>query len=86
MVPECVGYGYCCTEARCTASIYVYGLAGTECRALYWDAHKQMYRCRLVDYAPEYYRTQLCIGRGCCSSLNSWRLNVRERESITDCD
>ncbi len=69
---ECVGCGYCCLKAQCAVSLDVYGPLA-RCKALYWNG--SMYRCGLAKLWTE----ELAIGEGCCSSLNTWRQDVRER-------
>lgn len=71
----CVGCGYCCILSPCVYSLAKYG--ELDCPALYWNG--QQYRCGEVKD----WGVHLAIGAGCCSSLNSWRHDVRERRKPT---
>lgn len=72
----CVGCGYCCILSPCVYSLAKYG--ELDCPALAWDG--QRYRC---GEAKEWGK-QLGIGAGCCCScLNLWRHDVRERRRPT---
>lgn len=74
---ECVGCGYCCMKSPCMVCVCEYGLVVRECPALYWNG--EMYRCRLIEEDAK-YAAALAVGAGCCSSLNTWRRDVRLRE------
>ena len=76
---ECVGCGYCCMKATCDASRRLYAGA-TICPQLFWVMDR--YECGLMKIAGlvgEGYREELAAGAGCCSSLNSWRIDVKPR-------
>jgi len=68
---ECVGCGYCCLKALCCHGEIDKG--EDYCNHLYWNGTK--YRCSIA--ADQY--VSLSIGEGCCSSLNSWRQDVKKR-------
>lgn len=70
--PTCVGCGYCCLQATCSLGVEVYGTT-YPCPALLWKG--KQYRCKLANE----YEDILYIGSGCCSPLNSWRKDVKER-------
>lgn len=81
----CVGCGYCCTKAPCGAAVRLYRGA-TICPQLTWNEEDKRYFCGLMlisGQLGEYYRKELYAGEGCCSGLNSWRRDVKER-SIAD--
>ena len=67
--PPCVGCGYCCLKSQCIISERKYGRQDI-CPALYWNGDQ--YRCNV-------WREIDGIGAGCCSSLNSWRKEVKNR-------
>lgn len=69
----CVGCGYCCIVVPCVHSLARYGLE--DCPALQWGGNR--YRCALANELAE----ELAIGEGCTSELNSWRRDVRCRDS-----
>ena len=76
MVKCCVGCGYCCLEAACPLSYHFYYKevnGGKICPGLYFKDYR--YWCRLAMLFP----VGLSIGAGCCSPLNSWRQDIRER-------
>lgn len=70
--PSCRGCGFCCHEATCSLGVSLFGTTHP-CPALFWNG--EMYRCRLADD----FGDTLYTGSGCCSPLNSWRKEVRER-------
>lgn len=77
----CVGCGFCCLTAPCTASVRLYP-AAKKCPELRWDKDKNRYICRLMtlpDDLGAFYRSELYAGEGCCSPLNSWRTDVKQR-------
>ena len=81
-VRPCVGCGYCCAEAPCFLSYRVFNTRpGETCQALYWRESEKKYRCVLADYDPDYAK-HLFVGEGCCSPLNTWRKDVRKRQTI----
>ena len=81
--PACVGCGYCCLKIPCHQAVRRFGDRVTDktryaekmCPALYWDGKK--YRCELAKDLKAY--KALSMGEGCCSPLNTWRSDVRER-------
>ena len=78
---ECVGCGFCCIEAPCTAAVRIYGPV-RKCPSLSWDSKSNRYFCQLMlcpGSIGERYRKELYAGAGCSSGLNSWRLDVKER-------
>ena len=70
--PSCRGCGYCCHEATCSLGVNLFG-STHPCPALFWNG--EMYRCRLAGN----FKDALYIESGCCSPLNSWRKEVKER-------
>ena len=78
----CVGCGYCCMKTPCDASRRLYPGA-TICPQLLWLDKR--YECGLMKIAGmvgEAYRKELYAGAGCCSSLNSWRQDVKLRNTF----
>lgn len=77
----CVGCGYCCMQTKCSAGLRLYPSAET-CPALVWSVSDKRYWCKLMtpnDKVGEGYRDELYAGAGCCSALNTWRQDVKER-------
>ena len=70
--PRCLGCGYCCIEATCSLGVSIFGTKHP-CPSLFWSGEK--YRCELASS----HEDVLYIGSGCCSPLNSWRKDVKER-------
>jgi len=82
-IPECVGCGYCCIKAPCAESMSLF--QSKQCPVLHWNNDSKRYECLLVkdpSFKGDFYRKELAIGEGCCSSLNSWRKNVKKREEV----
>ena len=79
---ECVGCGYCCLKVMCWIGLREYGF-NKRCPALTWSNTSNRYYCKLAkeDAATA---DNLSVGAGCSSSLNTWRIDVRERRSIDD--
>jgi len=76
----CVGCGYCCHTAPCGVSVRIYGNGIEKCPELIWKDNR--YSCRLMGLPGkqgEHYREELYAGEGCCSGLNDWRQNVKNR-------
>lgn len=73
--PDCIGCGYCCIQSTCLLGVEVFG-GKYPCPALFWNG--KQYRCKLANGCEEI----LYIGSGCCSPLNSWRKDVKERRSL----
>jgi len=66
-------------KTPCDASRRLYAGA-TLCPQLFWTDER--YECGLMKIGGlvgEGYRKELYAGAGCCSSLNSWRKNVKPR-------
>lgn len=72
--PKCMGCGYCCLQATCSLGVSIFGIKHP-CPSLFWNGEK--YRCELVNN----HEDTLYIGSGCCSPLNSWRKDIKERRS-----
>lgn len=78
--PECVGCGYCCRQAVCAAAASILGFSPKVCPFLIYSDER--YWCSLVmagdrvaHFIPD-IKEHLCIGYGCCSSMNTDRLNI----------
>ena len=73
---KCLGCGYCCRKAPCSAASTL-GRVDDDggCMELVYDGER--YRCNLIisppDHDSDYWKHQLHIGSGCCSSLNTDR-------------
>lgn len=76
---DCVGCGYCCKKAPCTAAFQLDRVKGNECLELSFDGKK--YRCGLIENPPYHdmlwWKSRLGIGAGCSSSLNSDRKRMK---------
>lgn len=76
-VRNCVGCGYCCLTAMCFSGQKRLGLH-RRCPALTWSDDDSRYYCQLaledIRFAREVY-----VGAGCCSGLNTWRREVKNR-------
>jgi hypothetical protein len=86
-VKECVGCGFCCMQAKCSAGQRIYPSANP-CPALVWSESDTRYICDLMTLpgkVGEGYREELYAGAGCCSNLNDWRREVKKREPKKDC-
>jgi hypothetical protein len=70
---RCVGCGYCCIKVPCAQSLHTWGKR--DCPALVWNGKR--YICEKAGQWSELY-----IGEGCCASLNTWRLDVRNRDDL----
>lgn len=80
-VSKCVGCGYCCMKTPCDAARRLYKGA-TECPQLEWSEKNDRYICGLMvipGLLGQGYRQELYCGAGCCSNLNSWRKDVKQR-------
>jgi len=83
-IKPCVGCGFCCLQAKCQAAIRLYGPSGT-CKSLIWNDNEKRYFCDLMllpGKIGEKYKEELYAGEGCCSSLNSWRNDIKNRTPI----
>jgi hypothetical protein len=75
MTKDCIGCGYCCTKVPCPIAYEHFGKKKlfdehkvyTKCPALDWNGKR--HNCLLAAYFFDF----LYIGKGCCSTLNSWR-------------
>ena len=76
---ECVGCGYCCMKTPCDAARRLY--AGAKiCPQLLWlDGRYECGLMKIAGLVGEGYRKELSAGAGYCSSLNSWRMDVKPR-------
>lgn len=80
-IDECVGCGYCCMSTPCSVSLRLYKSADI-CPQLEWNEDKGRYFCGLMLLPGNIgleYRKELHAGAGCCSNLNSWRQDIKER-------
>lgn len=80
-IKKCVGCGYCCITAKCAAGARLYP-SSKICNALIWSKEENRYLCdlmRLPGNIGRDYREELYAGEGCCSNLNSWRQDVKNR-------
>jgi len=80
-VKQCVGCGFCCMKTPCDASRRLYKGA-TVCPQLEWSEKNSRYICGLMVIPGQLgqdYRQELHCGAGCCSGLNTWRLDVKQR-------
>ena len=80
---QCVGCGYCCKKAMCAVGQGVsvnhsLTVMDQECQFLVWHKEDDKYRCILAMDSPKYAK-MILAGAGCCSPLNTWRQDVRER-------
>ena len=83
-VKPCVGCGFCCITAKCSAGQRLYPSAKT-CPALLWSDEKNRYYCDLMSLPGNIgfeYRKELYAGEGCCAGLNSWRNDIKNRTKI----
>lgn len=77
---DCVGCGYCCIKVPCGVALRLHGNGIEKCPSLSWNGTR--YVCGLMigpDSISKRYRDELHAGAGCCSSLNSWRRDVKPR-------
>jgi hypothetical protein len=88
MTRSCVGCGYCCMQTPCSVAKRLYP-GVVECPQLIWDVLDSRYYCGLMKL-PEplgsEYRQSLYAGAGCCSTLNSWRKDIKRRTSTRGMD
>jgi len=83
---DCVGCGFCCMKATCVIGFFHFNETELVCPSLIWSVESNRYLCQLALDEPEKIGKELYIGAGCCMGLNSWRRNVRLRESVSDND
>jgi len=78
----CIGCGYCCMKSPCAVSLFAKYWKNGSCQALKWNGKR--YVCLYIIDAKEIKRTErefdLAIGAGCCSSMNTWRNEVKNRD------
>ena len=81
VIRPCVGCGYCCITARCSASVRIWPSSNIEdCPALIWNGTRYVCDLMLKNGKMGFdYRQELYEGAGCCSGLNSWRSDVKVR-------
>ena len=80
-IDQCNGCGYCCMSTPCDVSLRLYKSADI-CPQLQWSEDKARYFCGLMLLPGNIgfeYRKELHAGAGCCSNLNSWRQDIKER-------
>lgn len=75
-VKHCVGCGYCCKQAMCFVGQYAIGRSYKKCPFLIWSEDR--YLCKLAIGSKKYAH-RILAGVGCCSPLNTWRRDVKER-------
>jgi len=83
-VRPCIGCGYCCKKAACSAA---WALNRTndknECLELVYKDGR--YWCGLVlnppDHDADWWKNQLHVGAGCCCGLNSDRARLLEKNN-----
>lgn len=83
-IQKCIGCGYCCMEAPCSAAVRLYGNS-YPCPALTWSELEQRHYCNLCQLpraVGEAFREELCINAGCCSNLNSWRREPLQNRTL----
>jgi hypothetical protein len=76
MTSQCVGCGFCCIKAMCTAGVSFYRRRVKRCPYLVWFENR--YWCKLVQDGLV-SKHHLHIGTGCTSTLNTWRKDVKKR-------
>jgi len=75
-IDACVGCGFCCKKAACTAALSHGRVDDTgACLELTHDGTR--YRCGFILNPPaeglDWWKSNLAIGEGCCCSLNTER-------------
>jgi len=80
---KCIGCGYCCIKAKCSAALRLYPNS-KQCPQLIWNGEDTRYYCGLMLLPGELgrvYRKELYAGTGCSSSFcNSWRKDIKRRD------
>lgn len=78
----CVGCGWCCLHDQCTDSQRRHGYL-PRCPELYWSDDAGRYLCRtmLEGESGNNIRRNQHTGQGCCAPLNSWRQDIRNRDT-----
>ena len=79
-VRKCIGCGYCCLKAVCLLGQAHGNVTHPDqrCPYLQWTNHDARYICMLYKKNPQ-FKDRLHIGAGCCSPLNTYRKEVKER-------
>jgi len=83
-IKDCVGCGFCCLKAKCAAAARLYPAAEV-CPQLIWDEEGGRYNCGLMQLPGNVgfeFRQELYAGEGCCSNLNTWRKDVKNRTAV----
>jgi len=73
--PSCVGCGYCCLKGPCVMAPKD---ENKRCLHLEWDEVAGRYWCKAIK-ASKTTADSLAAGKGCSSSLNTWRKDVKYR-------
>jgi len=80
-VSPCLGCGYCCKESQCISS---YNKHGFKVRCPDLSFHDGRYWCGLIENSSPLevvqYTDALSIGAGCCSTLNSDRMEMERQK------
>lgn len=83
----CVGCGYCCTKAQCALSSNLFGIRPI-CPALNWNGKRHLCLLMTTDtmrgVPAREIRERLYEGAGCCSPLNTWRRDIKDRTKRTE--
>jgi len=76
---KCNGCGYCCFTAVCVGGVMLLGKdAKTPCPLLVWLEADGRHYCKAACES-KVFAERIYVGAGCCSSLNSWRKEVKCR-------
>jgi len=78
-VSQCMGCGYCCKKSLCVLAVTLLpdSVPEGECPFLYQEDDR--YKCILAIH--ERWAKELYIGEGCCSGMNSVRLQIIHAQS-----
>jgi hypothetical protein len=78
----CVGCGWCCLTDQCMDSMRRHGYM-RRCPDLLWDEQARRYVCRamLEEIGGAEIRRSQHTGKGCCAPLNTWRNDIRNRDT-----
>jgi len=82
-IRTCVGCGYCCKKSLCAMAVWILPPERheEECPFLYFEGER--YRCALAFHRP--WAEDLCIGEGCCCSLNTERRKYEAKKGKKVC-
>jgi len=80
---NCIGSGYCCHKSLCFDGLAKHGNIQGPCPSLVWDEEAQRHWCGLV-LDGEITGKSLYIGEGCCSSLNTWRVQPLKDRTVPE--